>query len=166
MTQITLKGNPIHTHGSLPATGSIAPNFLLVDKDLKEKSLSDFSGRKLLYIVPSLDTPVCSMSTKKFAEQAAIHNHVHILLISYDLPFAQKRVCGAEGITNIHTLSLMRSDNFAEEYGVKIQDGPLAGLCARAVVVLDEHNRVLYTEMVSEITNEPNYSAALEAALS
>lgn len=162
MATVTLKGQPIHTNGSLPALKTKAPDFKLVDQDLKERSLKEFNGkRKLLSIVPSLDTSVCSTSAKKFNEAIKSHPEVAVLVISADLPFAQKRVCGLENIKNAITLSLIRSKDFAKDYGILIQDGPLAGICARAVVVLDEQDHVLYTELVPEITQEPNYEKAL-----
>lgn len=166
MANVTLKGNTIHTNGQLPSLNSKAPDFVLVDSDLQEKSLKNFSGkRKLISIVPSLDTSVCSISTKKFNEKVKDHPEVAVLVVSADLPFAQKRVCGAEGIKNITTLSMMRSKDFAKNYGVLIQDGPLAGICARAVVVLDENDKVVYEELVPEITQEPNYDKALQALI-
>lgn len=166
MATVTLKGQPIHTNGSLPSLKSKAPDFKLVDQDLKERTLKEFHGkRKLLSIVPSLDTSVCSTSTKKFNEAIKNHPEVAVLVISADLPFAQKRICGQENIKNITTLSLIRSKDFAKDYGVLIQDGPIAGLCARSVLVLDEQDRVLYTELVPEITQEPDYEKALEVLL-
>jgi thiol peroxidase len=167
MAQITLKSSPIHTSGELPKLGAKAPDFLLVDGELKEHSLKDFQGkRKILSIVPSLDTAVCSLSAKKFNEAMKKHPEAQVLVISADSPFAQKRVCTQENLKNITTLSLVRSKDFAKNYGVLITDGPLAGMCARAVVVLDEHDKVIYTELVPEITQEPNYDRALEALLS
>lgn len=166
MAQITLKGTPIHTNGDLPAIGSEAPDFSLTDNNLSDRSLKDYKGRKkIISIVPSLDTAVCSLSTKKFSETIADHPEIIVLVVSADLPFAQKRLCGSENITNITTLSMMRSKDFAKQYGVLIQDGPLAGICARAVLVLDENDRILYTELVSEITQEPNYEKSLAAVL-
>ncbi|HEY2810280.1 MAG TPA: thiol peroxidase [Rhabdochlamydiaceae bacterium] len=165
MAKVTFKSTPIHTSGELPKVGTKAPHFAhLVDKDLNEVSLDKFKGKKkILSIVPSLDTSVCSTSAKKFNEQIKAHPDVHVLVISADLPFAQNRFCMQEHLKNILTLSLMRSKDFAKIYGVLIQDGPLAGLCARAVVVLDENDNVLYTELVPEITQEPNYDKAIEA---
>lgn len=166
MANITLKGNPIRTSGNLPSVGSHAPDFALVDKDLKDRSLKDFHGkRKILSIVPSLDTDVCSRSTKIFNDKIKTHPEVVVLVISADLPFAQKRMCAAENIENVIPLSLMRSKDFAESYGVLIENGPLAGICARAVVVLDDRDRVVYTQLVSEIAQEPDYDKALEAVL-
>ncbi|HSX03828.1 MAG TPA: thiol peroxidase [Rhabdochlamydiaceae bacterium] len=165
MAQITLKGNAIHTNGQLPALQTKAPDFQLVDQDLNNRSLKDFKGkRKILSLVPSLDTPVCSLSAKKFNEAMKNHPDIVVLVISADSPFAQKRVCGAEGLKNIVTLSMMRSKDFAKDYGVLIVDGPLAGICARAVVVLDENDHVIYEQLVPEIAQEPDYEAALKAA--
>jgi thiol peroxidase len=159
---VTLGGNPISVAGNFPKVGDTAPDFKLVSSDLSEVSLSDFAGKKkLLNIVPSLDTGVCAMSTKKFNDAAV--EGVVTLVISADLPFAQGRFCGAEGTTNVVTLSTMRGTEFKRNYGVDITDGPLAGVTARAVVVLDENNKVLYSELVPEIKDEPNYQAALAA---
>jgi thioredoxin-dependent peroxiredoxin len=164
MAQITLAGNPIHTNGELPKVGAAAPDFKLQDADLKDLSLADFKGKKkLLNIVPSLDTPTCALSTKKFNEQATKHGDTVILIVSADLPFAQKRFCSAENTDKVKTLSTMRSRNFSKDYGVLITDGPLAGITARAVVVIDENNKVVYTELVPEIKQEPNYEKALAA---
>jgi thiol peroxidase len=165
MAQITFKSTPMHTSGELPKIGTRAPPFAhLIDSNLKDYSLSDFHGKKkILSIVPSLDTAVCSLSAKKFNEAIKEHPEVQVLVISADLPFAQKRICMQENLMNIKTLSLMRSKEFAQSYGVLIIDGALAGLCARAVIVLDEHDNVIYTELVHEITNEPNYDKALQS---
>ncbi len=164
MANITLKGNPIHTNGNLPSIGSKAPDFSLVDSDLKDRTLKDYQGKKkLISIVPSLDTPVCSASTKKFNEQIKSHPEVIAIVVSTDLPFAQKRACSAENAMNIISLSMMRSKDFALSYGVLIENGPLAGLCCRAVVVLDENDKVIYTQLVPEITQEPDYDKALQA---
>ena len=164
MAQITLAGNPIHTNGELPKVGSAAPDFKLQDADLKDLSLADFKGKKkLLNIVPSLDTPTCALSTKKFNEQATKHGDTVILIVSADLPFAQKRFCSAENTDKVKTLSTMRSRNFSKDYGVLITDGPLAGITARAVVVIDENDKIVYTELVPEIKQEPNYERALAA---
>ena len=164
MATITLKGDEIHTNGELPAVGSAAPDFKLVTKDLADVNLSAYKGKKkLLNIVPSLDTSVCATSTKKFNEYAKGRSDLVMLVISADLPFAQSRFCNTEGIDNVVALSMMRSRNFAKDYGVLIQDGPLAGITARAVVVLDEYDKVMYTELVSEIGEEPNYERALAA---
>ncbi len=164
MATITLQGNEIHTNGELPAVGEDGPDFRLVDKDLGDVSLADFDGKtKLLNIVPSLETSVCADSAKKFNEVAAGLKDVIILVISADLPFAMSRFCAAEEIDNVVMLSMMRSRSFAKDYGVLIEDGPLAGINARAIVVLDEDNKVVYTEMVPEIAQEPDYDAALAA---
>ncbi len=164
MTAITLHGDAINTNGDLPAKGSTAPDFTLTNGELEDVSLADFSGKKkLLNIVPSLDTGVCAISTKKFNEAAQKHPDSVFLTISADLPFAQGRFCEAENIDAVKTLSTVRSASFAKDYGVHIVDGPLRGFNARAVVVLDEDNKVLYTELVPEIAQEPDYDAALAA---
>lgn len=164
MAEITLKGNPIHTNGDLPAVGSIAPDFRLTTNELKDVGLEDFAGkRKIISIVPSLDTGVCAESTRKFNQLVASRDDVVVLVVSADLPFAQARFCGAEGIDRVHTLSMMRAKNFAKDYGVLVQDGPLAGVTARAIVVLDAGNKVLHTELVPEIGQEPDYDAAFAA---
>jgi thiol peroxidase len=164
MAKITLKGNPINTNGNLPAVGKIAPDFKLVNRDLQDMTLADFAGkRKILNIVPSLDTSVCATSTRKFNEKASALNNAVVLVISADLPFAMKRFCETEGIKNVISLSMMRSHDFAKDYGVLIQDGPLAGIAARAVVVLDEKNKVLHTQLVPEIATEPDYEKALQS---
>lgn len=161
MATITLKGNPIHTSGTLPAKGTRAPDFKLVRSDLSETGLDRYAGKmKVLNIFPSVDTGTCATSVRKFNADAASLAGTVILNISMDLPFALNRFCGAEGIKNAETLSAFRS-SFAKDYGLQMTDGPLAGLCSRAVIVLDADNRVLYTEQVGEIVNEPNYSAAL-----
>ncbi|MBL7546113.1 MAG: thiol peroxidase [Bdellovibrionaceae bacterium] len=163
MASIKLKGNPIHTSGELPNVGSIIPDFKLVKSDLSEASLTTFAGKKkVLNIFPSIDTGTCAMSVRHFNKDAASAKNTVVINISADLPFAQKRFCGAEGITNAETLSTFRS-TFAKDYGLQIQDGPLAGLCSRSVIVLDENNKVIYTEQVSDIVNEPNYDAAMKA---
>ncbi|MDE2461376.1 MAG: thiol peroxidase [Gammaproteobacteria bacterium] len=164
MAKITLRGNPINSNGDLPKVGAQAPDFKLTTKDLKDVSLADYKGKKkLLNIVPSLDTPVCALSTKKFNEHAKQHKDTVILIVSADLPFAQGRFCGNEHLDNVVPLSLMRSKKFAKDYGVLLQDGPLAGVTARAVVVLDANDKVTYTELVPEIGQEPNYDKALKA---
>lgn len=164
MATITLQGNEIHTNGDLPAIGAKAPDFVLVDKDLKNIGLDDFVGKKkLISIVPSLDTPVCASSTKKFSDFAVDRDDVVVLIVSADLPFAMSRFCTSEQVENVTTLSMMRDQDFAEEYGVLIQDGPLAGITARAVVVLNADNDVIYTQLVGEIADEPDYDAALKA---
>jgi thiol peroxidase len=164
MATITLHGNEIHTNSELPGVGGTAPDFHLVDAELNDRRLADYQGKKkLLNIVPSLDTPVCATSTKKFNEAAKGRDDVVMLIISADLPFAQGRFCTGEGLKNVIPLSMMRSRNFGKDYGVLITDGPLAGITARAVVVLDENNKVVYTEMVPEIGQEPDYESALAA---
>lgn len=164
MAVVTLKGTEFHTNGDLPAVGSQAPEFWLVANDLSDVTLANYAGKKkLLNIVPSLDTPVCAISTRKFNEYAKSHPDTVILIISADLPFAQSRFCTGEKLENVIPLSIMRSRHFAKDYGVLMDDGPLAGLTARAVVVLDENNKVLYTQLVPEIAEEPDYAAALKA---
>ncbi|MCZ6719748.1 MAG: thiol peroxidase [Gammaproteobacteria bacterium] len=164
MATITLQGNEVHTNGELPTVGSDAPDFVLVDGDLNELSLNSFKGKKkLLNIVPSLDTPVCATSTKKFNDAAMARQNTAFLIISADLPFAQKRFCTAEGVENVIALSMMRSRDFASDYGVLIENGPLAGVTARAVVVIDENDKIRYTELVPEIAQEPDYDGALAA---
>ncbi|HEX6928100.1 MAG TPA: thiol peroxidase [Gammaproteobacteria bacterium] len=165
MATVTLGGKDVELNGDLPEVGAKAPDFTLVNTELQDVSLKDFPGRKkLLNIVPSLDTPTCAISTKKFNEHAKAHDDTVMLIISADLPFAQKRFCGNEGLGNVIPLSLMRGrDGFASGYGVMIADGALAGLTARAVVVLDENDKVVYEELVEDIGNEPDYNAALEA---
>ena len=164
MAKITLQGNEINTSGSLPEIGSSAPDFVLVNKDLEDVSLSSFPGKKkILSIVPSLDTPVCATSTNKFDNYAKDHEDTVILVIAADLPFAMSRYCGAEKLENVVPLSIMRSKDFASDYGVLIEDGPLEGITARAVVVLDQDNSVVYTELVDEIAHEPDYEAAIQA---
>jgi thiol peroxidase len=157
-----LGGAPVTLHGAFPAVGQAAPDFTLVDKDLKDVPLKDFAGkRKVLNIVPSLDTAVCATSTRKFNEAASKLNNTVVLVISADLPFAMSRFCVAEGLQNVITLSVMRGRDFMRNYGVKIADTKLAGLTARAVVVLDDKDRVIHAELVDDITHEPNYDAAL-----
>jgi len=164
MATITLKGNEIHTNGELPAVGSDAPDFHLVDGELNDRRLVDYAGMKILMnIVPSLDTPVCAISAKKFNEAAADKNDVVMLVIAADLPFAMGRFCGAENVDKVIPLSMMRSRNFAKDYGMLIEDGPLAGITARAIVVIDENGKVVYTELVPEIAQEPDYDKALAA---
>jgi len=165
MAQVTLKGTPIHTNGDLPAVGAKAPDFKLTAGDLKDVSLADFKGKKkILNIVPSLDTPTCATSTRKFNESAGKLPNTVVLVVSADLPFAAKRFCTTEGLENVVPLSLMRDRSFAKDYGVLLQDGPLAGIAARAVVVLDESDKVVYRQLVPEIGQEPDYERALAAA--
>lgn len=164
MATITFKGSPIHTNGDLPDVGSQAPDLHLVDGKLNDVNLASYAGKKkLLNIVPSLDTPVCAISTHKFNEHAKGHPDTVVLIVSADLPFAQGRFCTGEKLENVIPLSMMRSRQFAKDYGVLIQDGPLAGITARAVVVLDEHDKVRHAELVPEIAQEPDYQAALSA---
>ncbi len=164
MATVTLQDHPLTTNGELPALGSEAPGFRLVGVGLEDRTLHDFAGKKkLLNIFPSVDTGTCAMSVRQFNQKAAGLANAVVLCISADLPFAQKRFCGAEGIENVQMLSLMRGRNFAKDYGLLLEQGPLAGLTARAVVVLDETNKVIYSELVSEIANEPDYEAALRA---
>ena len=166
MATVTLGGEPIAVSGNFPRPGDAAHSFMLVDKDLKDVSLSAFWGkRKILNIVPSLDTPVCQASARKFNEAAGAIPNTVVLVISADLPFAQARYCGAEGLDNVITLSTMRGRDFHKQYGVMIMDPPLSGLLARAIVVLDERDKVIHTEMVSAIEKEPNYDAVVEALL-
>lgn len=162
MAIITLRGTETHTNGELPRVGAAAPDFSLVNSALGDVSLATYKGKKkLLNIVPSLDTPTCATSTKKFNDAAKEKPDAVLLMISADLPFAMSRFCKAEGTDNIITLSMMRSRKFAKDYGVLIEDGPLAGITARAVVVIDENDTVIYSELVSEISQEPDYDAAL-----
>jgi thiol peroxidase len=164
MATVTLKGNPTHTIGDLPRVGARAPDFKLVGGDLKDVSLEDYAGkRKILSISPSLDTSVCATSARKFNEQAGKLPNTVVLLVTSDLPFASKRFCAAEGLANVAPLSMMRSRDFAKDYGVLITDGPMAGICARAVVVVDEKDQVSYAQLVPEITQEPDYDGALAA---
>jgi thiol peroxidase len=164
MAKITLKGNPINTSGNLPTKGTIAPDFKLVKSDLGNLSLSELKGKKLiLNIFPSLDTSVCATSVRKFNQMAAGKANTVVLAISKDLPFAHGRFCTTEGITNVTTLSGFRDTAFGKAYGIDIIDGPLAGVYGRSVVIVDEKGKVTYTELVPEITQEPDYEAALAA---
>lgn len=164
MAHITLKGNPFNTSGNLPAVGTQAPDFSLTKSDLSDVSLKDFAGKQLvLNIFPSLDTPVCATSVRRFNEAAQSLNNTQVLCISMDLPFAHSRFCSTEGLDKVVTLSEMHIGGFGETYGVNIVDGPLAGIYCRAVVVVDASGKVTYTELVPEITQEPNYEAALNA---
>ncbi|MGB7815616.1 MAG: thiol peroxidase [Methylotenera sp.] len=163
-SSVTLKGNPVEVAGNLPKIGSTAPNFTLVDKALADVTLDTYTGkRKVLNIFPSIDTPTCATSVRTFNKHAASLNNTVVLNISADLPFAQTRFCAAEGIENVVNLSSMRGRDFLMNYGVLLFTSKLAGLCARAVIVLDENNVVKYVELVPEITQEPNYDAALAA---
>lgn len=164
MAQITLKGNPIRTSGTLPAPGSTAPDFRVTKPDLSDASLKDFAGKKLvLNIFPSIDTPVCATSVRKFNQEAAKLANTAVLCVSRDLPFALKRFCGAEGIQNVVTASDFRDGSFGQAYGAAIVDGPLSGLLSRAVVVVGPDGKVLHSEQVPEIAQEPDYAKALAA---
>lgn len=164
MAKITFKGNPVNTSGNLPAKGSTAPDFSLVKSDLGNLSLKDLSGTKtILNIFPSLDTSVCATSVRKFNQLAAGKNNVKVLAISKDLPFAHSRFCSTEGITNVVSLSGFRDSAFGKAYGVDMTDGPLAGLYARSIVVLDEGGKVIHAQLVPDITLEPDYEAALNS---
>ena len=162
MAQVTLKGNPVQVNGQLPQAGSKAPAFSLVAGNLSDVTLQDFAGkRKILNIFPSVDTPTCATSVRKFNAQANELNNTVVLCISADLPFAQARFCGAEGLDKVVTLSTMRGAAFLQDYGVAFATGPLVGLTARAVIVLDEQDKVLHSELVPEVAQEPDYAAAL-----
>lgn len=165
MTQtVTLGGNPTTVAGILPKKGDKAPTFSLVAKDLADVNLTHFAGkRKILNIFPSIDTPTCAKSVRQFNQQANDKANTVVLCISADLPFAQARFCGAEGLAHVVNLSTMRGGEFIQAYGVAITSGPLVGLAARAVVVLDENDKVIHSELVGEIANEPDYAAALAA---
>ncbi len=160
--RVTQGGNPIEVAGTFPQPGQPAPPFSLVGKDLADVTLAQFAGkRKVLNIFPSIDTPTCATSVRTFNQQASQLDNTVVLCISADLPFAQARFCGAEGLDEVLTLSTLRGREFLEQYGVAIQSGPLVGLAARAVLVLDEHDVVLYSQLVPEIAQEPDYAAAL-----
>ena len=162
MAKITLKGKPINTIGNLPPLGSKIPNFIATKTDLTEIGLNDFQGKKVvLNIFPSLDTATCAMSVRKFNEAANKLKNTVILCVSADLPFAQQRFCGTENLKNVIPLSVFRHQEFGKNYGVTIVDGPLQGLLARAVVIVDEDGKAIYTQQVSEIVDEPDYQAAL-----
>lgn len=163
MAQVSFKGNNVHTAGNLPQVGEQVKDFTLVDVDLNEKKLSDYSGKYVVMnIFPSVNTGVCATSVRKFNEQASSLNNTKVLCISKDLPFAQKNFCAAEGLNNVEMLSDFRTD-FGNTYGVQLTDGPLQGLLSRAVIVVDPEGKVVYTEQVPEITTEPDYDAALES---
>lgn len=165
MKTVTLKGTPFQISGNLPAVGSLAPDFILTKTDLSDISLKDFKGEKLiLNIFPSIDTPVCATSVRKFNEKAAALGNITVLCVSADMPFAHARFCGAEGIKNVVSVSDLRIKDFGEKYGIRAVDGPLKGLLARAIVVIDVNGKVAYTELVPEIAQEPNYDKALSAA--
>ncbi|WP_457673382.1 thiol peroxidase [Thiolapillus sp.] len=164
MTTVTLNGDPMNTNGELPKPGDVAPEFELTGGDLQTVRLSDHANRKvLLNIVPSLDTPTCAASARCFNEAFADRKDVVVLVISADLPFAQGRFCSTKGLDNVIPLSMMKDRRFAEDYGVLLVDGPLAGLAARAVVLVDEAGTVMYTQLVEDIADEPDYSAVLAA---
>ena len=164
MATITFKGQPIRTVGRLPAIGANAPAFKLAGADLTDRTLDDFTGtRKILSIVPSLDTPVCAISAKRFSEEVSRLTGVVLLNISADLPFAQKRFCDSQSLKNVVTLSTFRSPSFGRDYGVEIAEGPVAGLMSRAGLVLDASNRVIWAEQVPEIAQEPDYGLVLAA---
>ncbi|MCP3669716.1 MAG: thiol peroxidase [Gammaproteobacteria bacterium] len=164
MAKITLKGNEISTSGDLPAVGSQAPDFCLTKTDLSDISLSDLKGKRvILNIFPSIDTDVCAASVRHFNADANALDNTAVLCISQDLPFAHARFCGAEGLDSVDSVSELRNSDFGANYGARIVDGPLAGLLARAVVVLDETGKVIYNEQVPEIVQEPNYEAALNS---
>jgi len=161
MATITFQGKPINTVGDLPAVGAAAPDFKLTNRKLQDVGLAEFAGkRKVLNILPSLDTPTCATSTRKFNEKAAHLENTVVLVVSADLPFAQARFCEIEGIKHVQALSTFRS-SFAHDYGVLLLDSILAGLTARAVLVIDEQDKVIYSQLVSEIAEEPDYAAAL-----
>ena len=163
MATLTLQGTEIHTNGNLPKVGGSAPDFVLVNSKMEDVSLSTYKGKKkLLSIVPSLDTPVCAISTKKFDQLAREKTDALFITISADLPFAMSRFCKTENLDNVITLSMMRSRNFAKDYGVLITDGPLAGITARSIIVLDEKNIVVHSELISEIAHEPDYNTAIK----
>jgi thiol peroxidase len=162
MAQTALRGNPVTTSGDLPSAGSAAPGFSLTGSDLSPVSSSDMAGQRVvLNIFPSIDTPTCAQSVRTFNERAASLDNTTVLCVSADLPFAQGRFCGAEGIENVKTASTFRNPEFLQDYGVGMVDGPLQGLCARAVVVLDESGQVTHSQLVGEIADEPDYDAAI-----
>ena len=162
MASITLGGNPIHTSGELPKIGSKLADFTMTKVDLSTASLSDFAGKKLvLNIFPSIDTGTCAQSVRTFNEKASGFENTNVLCISRDLPFAQKRFCGAEGLENVVNLSDYKDGSFGKTNGLEITDGPLVGLHSRAIIVLDENGTVIHTEQVGEIVDEPNYEAAI-----
>ncbi|MEQ8798396.1 MAG: thiol peroxidase [Salinisphaeraceae bacterium] len=164
MAQVTFQGNPINIAGELPAAGARAPDFRLTAGDMSDKSLADFAGKKkVLNIFPSVDTDVCAKSVREFNERAASHPGVAMLQISADLPFAQGRFCSSNGLDSVTSLSMLRDKSFAQDYGTLITEGPLAGLSARAVVVVDENDQVIHSELVPEIGQEPDYEAAIKA---
>ena len=164
MAKITLKGNEIHTNSDIPKVGEKAPDFVLVDGDLNNVTLENYKNKNIvLNIVPSLDTPVCQKSTMAFNEKASLMNDTVILTISADLPFAMTRFCSSEKLNNIQPLSMMRSRTFAKNYGVLIEDGPLAGITARAVIVIDKENNIIHSQLVDEIADEPDYDSVVNS---
>lgn len=164
MAKTKLKGNVVNTIGELPSLGNKAPDFVLTKNDLSDVTIGSFKGSKIVMnIFPSIDTGVCATSVRKFNEKAAKLGNTKVLCISRDLPFAHGRFCGAEGIKNVITLSELRNNSFGEKYGVKMTDGPLAGLFARSIIVIDSNGKVAYSQLVSEITEEPDYEKAIEA---
>jgi thiol peroxidase len=164
MAKITLKGNEVNTNSDIVSQGSDAPDFILVNSDLHDVNLSSFDGKnKILSIVPSLDTPVCQKSTLVFNEKVAGLEDTVMLIVSSDLPFAMKRFCTSESLDNVMPVSMMRSRNFAKDYGVLLVDGPLSGITTRAIVTISKDNKVLHSELVTEIADEPNYQAALDS---
>ena len=164
MAKVTLKGTPVKVSGELPRVGDPAPDFRLVGTDLKDVTLSTHAGKtQILNIVPSLDTSTCATSTKRFNEIASGRKDTVVLVVSADLPFAMKRFCAIEGLEHVVPLSMMRGRGFAKEYGTLIEDGPLEGICTRAVVVIDPAGKVVHAQLVSEIVDEPDYDAALAA---
>tara|TARA_R110002012_G_scaffold6176_4_gene28175 strand:- start:2500 stop:3000 length:501 start_codon:yes stop_codon:yes gene_type:complete len=162
MQQVTRAGEPVDVAGSIPQVGQSAPSLKLTNTDMLDVTLDTYAGqRKVLNIIPSVDTPTCAMSTRQFNELASTLSDTVVLVVSADLPFAAKRFCGAEGLDNVETLSTFRHPEFREAWGVALCNNPMEGLCARAVVVLDADNRVIHSELVSELKNEPDYDAAL-----
>ncbi len=167
MANLTRRGTPLTTNGDVPEAGTCAPGFTLTDEDLVDRTLQDYSGlRKLVYILPSLDTPTCELSTIKLNDIADSLENTIILIVSADLPFAQKRFCSHKNTDKVRALSMMRDRRFAKDYGVLIQDGPLAGITARAVVVIDENGTIVHSQLVPDLDNAPDYLSALEAVKS
>ncbi|MCM1066467.1 MAG: thiol peroxidase [Muribaculaceae bacterium] len=162
METVYFKGTPCHTYGNIPAVGTKAPCFSLVTKDLADIRCTDYEGKRVvLNVFPSLDTPVCAASVRRFNKEAAALDNTAVICVSMDLPFAMSRFCSAEGIENVIAASAFRSPTFSQQYGLQIVDGPLAGLLARAVIVLDEQHNVIFSDLVEEITNEPDYEGAI-----
>ena len=164
MAQVTFQGAPVNTVGDLPAVGQAASDFTLTTTDLSDVSLSDYKGKKLVFnIFPSIDTPVCAASVRRFNDEASTLDNTEVLCISRDLPFALGRFCGAEGLENVISASELRSHEFGNDYGVRITDSALAGLFARAIIIIDEEGKVAYTQLVPEIAEEPDYQSAIAA---